>query len=211
MALTRDQKAVQLAELKDKMQNAKSVMFAHYIGLTVPDISKLRGKLREGKAELKVAKKSLIQLAAKEINAPEILDTAVPGPVACIFSNEDPVAGASNNPELEAFMAALCFRPDPEPPAVARYVHHDGQHAAHAVRVGLQRTAHQLCPRPVRGRQEAAGRSGTRRRSSSRSRTGCRGSCRSRSRNPACCSGSVVLNLISFSPSFYVRRRNHPL
>ncbi|HRH92999.1 MAG TPA: 50S ribosomal protein L10 [Candidatus Peribacteria bacterium] len=95
MALTRDQKAAQLTELKGKMQNAKSVMFAHYIGLTVPDISKFRGKLREGKAELKVAKKSLIQLASKEINGPEILDTAVPGPVACIFSNEDPVAGAS--------------------------------------------------------------------------------------------------------------------
>ncbi len=95
MALTRTQKAAQLTELKGKMQNAKSVMFAHYIGLTVPDISNLRGKLREGKAELKVCKKSLIQLAAKEVNAPEILDTALPGPVACIFSNEDPVAGAS--------------------------------------------------------------------------------------------------------------------
>ncbi len=95
MALTRDQKAAQLTELKDKMKSAKSVMFAHYIGLKVADISKLRGKLREGKAEMKVAKKSLIQLAAKELNAPEIADSALPGPVACIFSNEDPVAGAS--------------------------------------------------------------------------------------------------------------------
>jgi large subunit ribosomal protein L10 len=95
MALSRDQKASQLTELKDKMKQAKSVMFAHYIGLTVSDISKFRGKLREGKAEMKVAKKTLIQLAAKETSAPEIADSVLPGPVACIFSNEDPVSGAS--------------------------------------------------------------------------------------------------------------------
>jgi large subunit ribosomal protein L10 len=95
MAVTRDQKAAQLAELTDKMKSSKSVMFAHYIGLTVSDISKFRGKLREGKAEMKVAKKTLVQLAAKQANAPEIADAALPGPVACIFSNEDPVSGAS--------------------------------------------------------------------------------------------------------------------
>lgn len=95
MALTRDQKAAQLTELKDKMQKAKSVIFTHYIGLTVADITKLRSQLRLQKAELKVCKKSLIRLAAKEINAPEVKDEMLPGPVACIFSNEDPVSGAA--------------------------------------------------------------------------------------------------------------------
>ncbi len=57
MALTRDQKAAQLAELKDKMQKAKSVIFTHYIGLTVNNIGKLRSQLKKQKAEMKVCKK----------------------------------------------------------------------------------------------------------------------------------------------------------
>ncbi len=95
MALTRDQKAAQLVEIKDKMQKAKSVIFAHYIGLNVTNISKLRAQLRVQNAEMKVCKKSLIRLAAKEINAPEVKEEMLTGPVACIFSNEDPTSGAS--------------------------------------------------------------------------------------------------------------------
>ena len=91
MALSRDQKAAQLTELKDKMKSAKSVMFAHYIGLTVSDISKFRSRLREGKAEMKVCKKTLIRLAAKELNAPEISEESLSGPVACIFRDRKSV------------------------------------------------------------------------------------------------------------------------
>ncbi len=95
MALTRDQKAAQLTDIKGKMQKASSVIFAQYIGLTVTNISKLRSQLKDKKAEMKVCKKSLIRLAAKETNAPEISEEMLLGPVACIFSNDDPVAGAS--------------------------------------------------------------------------------------------------------------------
>ncbi len=95
MALTRPQKETQLQELKEKFQQAKSVIFAHYIGLSVSNISKLRAKLKEQKAEMKVGKKTLIRLAAKELNLPEVTEESMPGAVACIFSHQDPVAGAS--------------------------------------------------------------------------------------------------------------------
>jgi large subunit ribosomal protein L10 len=94
MALTRDQKAAQLTELKDKIQKAKSVMFSHYIGLSVADITDLRSKLRAQKAEMKVGKKTLIRIAAKELNLPEVTEESMPGAVACIFSFDDPIAGA---------------------------------------------------------------------------------------------------------------------
>ncbi len=94
MALTRDQKSAQLSELKDKMKQAQSIMFAQYSGLTVAAVSKLRGKLKDSKAEMKVAKKSLMQLAAKELKLPEISDETLDGPVACIFSFDDALAGA---------------------------------------------------------------------------------------------------------------------
>jgi large subunit ribosomal protein L10 len=94
MALTRDQKATQLKELKESMAKSSSVMFAHYIGLTVSDVSDFRRKLRAGKAEMKVAKKTLMKIASKEAGLPEVADEALNGPVACIFSFEDPLMGA---------------------------------------------------------------------------------------------------------------------
>jgi len=94
MALTKAQKTEQLTELKDKMKKSQSVMFAHYIGMTVSDVSDLRSKLRDQKSEMKVAKKTLMQIAAKEMKLPELDDKLLEGPVACIFSYEDPLSGA---------------------------------------------------------------------------------------------------------------------
>jgi len=94
MALTRQQKEQQVKELTDKMKNASSVIFSHYIGLSVANITKLRGQLRKEDAELQVAKKTLIQLAAKGAGAPDIADEMLPGPVACVFSFKEPTAGA---------------------------------------------------------------------------------------------------------------------
>lgn len=95
MALTRTQKASQVTVLTEKMKNASSVIFTQYLGLTVADITKLRSHLRKEDAEMQVAKKSLIQIAAKNANAPEIEDSAIPGGVACIFSFKEPTAGAA--------------------------------------------------------------------------------------------------------------------
>lgn len=95
MALTRKQKENQVKDLTTKMKNASSVIFTHYIGLTVSSVTKLRSQLRKEDAEMQVAKKSLIQLAAKAANAPEIDDEMIPGPVACIFSFKEPTSGAS--------------------------------------------------------------------------------------------------------------------
>lgn len=94
MALTKAQKLAQLTELKDKMKKAQSVIFAHYIGLTVRDVSVLRGKLKENRAEMKVAKKTLMRIAAAEAGLPVVDDRDLNGPVACIFSFEDPLTGA---------------------------------------------------------------------------------------------------------------------
>lgn len=94
MALTKQQKADQLDELKESMKKSQSVIFTHYSGLTVSDVSKLRANLRKENAEMKVAKKTLMQLAAKDLGWPEIPDTALDGPVACIFSFVDALSGA---------------------------------------------------------------------------------------------------------------------
>lgn len=93
MAITRDQKATQLKELQDKLQSSQSVVFANYIGLKVSEVSELRRKLRAAGAEMKVAKKTLMRIAAKEVGLPMPDENALPGPVACIFSVGDPIVG----------------------------------------------------------------------------------------------------------------------
>ncbi len=94
MAVSRAQKVELLAMLKDKMSKAQSIMFAHYIGMNVKDASEFRSKLKESNAEMKVGKKTLMRIAAKELGLPEIGDDNLDGPVACIFSYEDPLSGA---------------------------------------------------------------------------------------------------------------------
>ncbi len=94
MALSRKDKEAQVADLAEKMKNASSVIFAQYMGLSVSNITKLRSNLRKEKSEMQVAKKTLIELAAKAANAPEFSSDILPGGVACIFSFEEPTSGA---------------------------------------------------------------------------------------------------------------------
>ena len=94
MALTKDQKTAQVKELTDRLQKAQSVVFSHYIGMTVADVSELRNSLRDADAEMKVGKKTLLRLALKEAGLPEPEDSVLDGAVACIFSYSDPLSGA---------------------------------------------------------------------------------------------------------------------
>jgi len=93
MAVTREQKKEILAGLVDQFARTKSVIFADYRGLTVSGISELRKRLREKDAECKVAKKTLMRLAAKKNNLPDLADSIMEGPVAATFSYTDELSG----------------------------------------------------------------------------------------------------------------------
>ena len=94
MALTKDQKKDQVTALRDRLKKAKSLMFVHYRGLSVDDIGTFRGNLLEKGAEMKVGKKTLFRIAAKEENYPEVEDSVLDGPVGFVFSFEDEMSGA---------------------------------------------------------------------------------------------------------------------
>jgi len=94
MSVSKQKKEQVLQELVERFGKSKSVVFANYRGLDVASISELRTKLREKDAEIKVAKKTLIRLAAKEANNIEDIDSsAMQGPVAATFSYEDALSG----------------------------------------------------------------------------------------------------------------------
>ncbi len=94
MAVTKAQKTAILADLTEQFQTAKSTTFTTYSGLTVGEMQELRRSLRADGARLVVAKKTLIQLAAKEAGLPELAATALEGPIAVAFAHEDELAAA---------------------------------------------------------------------------------------------------------------------
>lgn len=93
MAITKEQKKEILADLVDKFGRSKAVVFSDYRGLDVASVSDLRNRLREKGAEAKVAKKTLIKLAAEENNIEGLSDDMLEGPVSATFSYEDELSG----------------------------------------------------------------------------------------------------------------------
>lgn len=89
MPITKDAKKTILQGLVDKFARSKSVVFTEYRGLKVKGISDLRKRLRSKNAEMQVAKKTLMKLAAKENHIEEIADAILEGPVSATFSYED--------------------------------------------------------------------------------------------------------------------------
>lgn len=94
MALTKEQKSEILTDLIQNIKESKSVVFADFQGLSVKDMKDLRSKMREKGVNYKVAKKTLIKLAAKEAGFEEIPSEVLEGPVGAAFSMEDEISAA---------------------------------------------------------------------------------------------------------------------
>ena len=92
MAITRQKKEEILAELIKKFQDSKSVAFGQYAGMSVSDLAEMRGQMREVGVEFKVAKKTLMRLAAKEMGL-ELPDEIMEGTIGVAFSYDDVVSG----------------------------------------------------------------------------------------------------------------------
>ncbi|MFC1484701.1 50S ribosomal protein L10 [Candidatus Neomarinimicrobiota bacterium] len=80
-----------VSRLSDKMRLAKAIYFTDYQGLTAPEATGLRAKLREGNVEFEVVKKTLSRLAAKEAGIDDIEDL-MRGQIALAFTLNDPAA-----------------------------------------------------------------------------------------------------------------------
>lgn len=94
MAVTKSQKEQILAGLMDDFKKAKTIVFANYKGLSVSAFESLRKKLREKNIGCKVAKKTLMNLAAKEAGITDLNAKQFEGPVVAMFAFEDEIEGA---------------------------------------------------------------------------------------------------------------------
>ncbi|MCD5382528.1 50S ribosomal protein L10 [Candidatus Gracilibacteria bacterium] len=93
MAITKQQKIDQLSELSNQIREAKSVVFAQFSGVSVEKAKKIRRSLAEQGAKMKVIKKTLIKIAAKEVYGLELSDESLQGQIAVICSNDEIVGG----------------------------------------------------------------------------------------------------------------------
>ena len=82
-----EQKAGVVSEIKEKFENAKSVVLFDYRGLSVQEVTELRRKLRENNADYKVYKNTLTKRALDELNID--MDDYLAGPSAISFGTDE--------------------------------------------------------------------------------------------------------------------------
>ncbi len=88
-----EMKKAVVAEIKEKLVAAKSVVLIDYRGLTVAEVTELRNQCRKAGVEYAVLKNTMVNLAAKEAGI-EGLKSFLKGPTAVAFGMEDAVAPA---------------------------------------------------------------------------------------------------------------------
>lgn len=80
-------------EIVEKLQKNQHFFVVEYKGLTVADITNLRRKLKEADSELKVIKNTLLEIALKNLEMPNI-EEYLSGPNAIVYVKEDAVKAA---------------------------------------------------------------------------------------------------------------------
>ena len=92
MSMNRVEKAEEIKALNERFSNDELLVVTHYSGLSVSELTDLRGKLREEGASFKVTKNSLAKIALKGTQF-EALDGLFSGPTG-VASSVDSVAAA---------------------------------------------------------------------------------------------------------------------
>lgn len=90
--MNRTEKKELVSHVNQQLQDSVSVVVAHYKGMTVAEMTDLRGRLRAAGAGMKVSKNRLAKLALAGTSY-ESLSDMLTGPTAIAFS-ADPVSAA---------------------------------------------------------------------------------------------------------------------
>jgi large subunit ribosomal protein L10 len=97
MAMNKAAKGALKVDLAGRFQKANAAIVAEYRGLTVSDLTALRVKLREAKAEFKIIKNRVAKVSIKE-DAPACLSLAkdLKGPIGIVFCYGDTAQAAKS-------------------------------------------------------------------------------------------------------------------
>ncbi len=86
-------------EIKEKIENSKSVVLVDYRGLDVAEVSELRKKYREAGVDYKVYKNTMMRFAFKEAGYEDFIENLT-GPNGVAFSIEDAIGAAKISDEF---------------------------------------------------------------------------------------------------------------
>lgn len=89
MAGPKPEKVAAVAELEKRLRGSQVVIVTDYRGLTVDEIGALRSRLREANIEYRVAKNTLLAIAAERCGYAD-LSPFLSGPTAVVFGQDDP-------------------------------------------------------------------------------------------------------------------------
>lgn len=89
MPRPRSDKVSQVEDLEKRLRSSSVIILTNYRGLTVGEISTLRGRLREAALEYRVAKNTLLSLAAERAGISGLIPF-LSGPTAVVFGRDDP-------------------------------------------------------------------------------------------------------------------------
>ena len=78
-----------VADIKAQLESAKDYVFTDYRGLTVEQITVLRGKLREANADYKVVKNRFAKIAFQQMEKPDGVGEFLVGPTAIALAQDD--------------------------------------------------------------------------------------------------------------------------
>lgn len=87
-----ERKETAVAQLRDRLAAAQSLFLTDYQGLTVEEITKLRGELRKDGNSYSVVKNTLFRIAGGDVAT--ALEAFLSGPTGIVFAGSDPVAPA---------------------------------------------------------------------------------------------------------------------
>jgi large subunit ribosomal protein L10 len=93
MPKTKEQKKKIIDDLKEKITKQKSIVFIDFAGVKVEGMFNLRKNLKKVNGQLKVAKKTLINLALKDSGLKTDIDK-LEGELGMVFSYKDEISSA---------------------------------------------------------------------------------------------------------------------
>ena len=78
-----------VAELREELANARTMIVSEYRGLRVKEIAEIRRALRKQDVSYRVVKNRLMRIAAQDTPAGEALSSLLTGPTAIAFGTEE--------------------------------------------------------------------------------------------------------------------------
>lgn len=91
--MNRVQKEQQISYLKDVVNEAPSLVFINFSGVSVEEVTRIRDEFRAANCEYKVIKNTLLSKVVEGSKA-EVINDILAGPIAIAFSREEPSAPA---------------------------------------------------------------------------------------------------------------------